>query len=201
MGSSIVEGDGSRVLPEIRRVGLPGDPHVEHGGGGKRPKSQTCQPPCALSVDGCGATPLRVIASNQPLPRYSRASCSCRCGVITISVVNITPPRTCTGLRGENVDPVPAPPVGILGVKALPAAVARVGLQPGDPAFVSPDHPVDLDLLNVVWSEDFRSLGGGETKRNCATDMRLLLTFLSSRGVGWRAAAEQDLAGCRVRAT
>ncbi len=35
--------------------------------------------------------------------------------------------------------------------------------------------------------------GGRETKRNYATDIRLLLTFLSSRGVGWRSATEQDL--------
>jgi hypothetical protein len=41
----------------------------------------------------------------------------------------------------------PLPPDGMLGVKALPAAVARIGLQPGDPAFVSPDFTVDPGLL------------------------------------------------------
>ena len=89
------------------------------------------------------------------------------------------------------------PPDGVLGVKALPAAVARIGLQPGDPVFVSPDFTVDLDLLDFVRSRDFRSLER-ETKRNYATDIRLLLTFLSSRGVRWRAATEQDLADYRA---
>lgn len=44
------------------------------------------------------------------------------------------------------------------GMKALPAAVARIGLQPGDPVFVAPDFTVDLDLLDFVRSKDFRSL-------------------------------------------
>jgi hypothetical protein len=35
------------------------------------------------------------------------------------------------------------PSDGVLGVKALPAEVARIGLQPGDPVFVSPDFTVD----------------------------------------------------------
>jgi hypothetical protein len=34
---------------------------------------------------------------------------------------------------------------------------------------------------------------GRETKRNHATDTRLLLNFLSSRGVRWRSATRQDL--------
>jgi hypothetical protein len=38
------------------------------------------------------------------------------------------------------------PPDGVLGVKDLPAAVGRIGLQPGDPVFVSPDFTVDVDL-------------------------------------------------------
>ena len=40
------------------------------------------------------------------------------------------------------------PPDGVIGVKDLPTAVARIGLQPGDPVFVSPDFTVDLDLLD-----------------------------------------------------
>ena len=91
----------------------------------------------------------------------------------------------------------PLPPEGVLGVKALPAAVARIGLQPGDPVFVAPDFTVDLDLLDFVRSKDFRSLER-ETKRNYATDIRLLLTFLSSRGVRWMAATDQDLADYRA---
>ena len=47
---------------------------------------------------------------------------------------------------------------GVPGVKALPAAVARIGLLPGDPVFVAPDFKVDLDLLDFVRSKDFRSL-------------------------------------------
>jgi hypothetical protein len=38
----------------------------------------------------------------------------------------------------------------MLGVKALPAAVARIGLQPGDPVFVSPDFTVDPGLLRTA---------------------------------------------------
>jgi hypothetical protein len=77
----------------------------------------------------------------------------------------------------------PLPPDGVLGVRNLPTAVARIGLEPGDPVFVSPDFTVDPGLLDFVRSRDFRGLER-ETKRNYATDIRLLLTFLSSRGVG-----------------
>jgi hypothetical protein len=89
------------------------------------------------------------------------------------------------------------PPEGVLGVEDLPSAVAQFGLQTGDPVFVSPDFRVDPDLLDFVRSRDFRHLER-ETKRNYATDIRLLLMFLSSRGVGWRAATERDLGDYRV---
>jgi hypothetical protein len=46
--------------------------------------------------------------------------------------------------------------------------------------FVSPDFAVDHELLDFVRLSDFRHLER-ETKRNYATDIRLLLTFLSSR--------------------
>ncbi|POX50632.1 site-specific integrase [Streptomyces sp. Ru72] len=88
------------------------------------------------------------------------------------------------------------PPEGVLGVQDLPAAVARIGLRPGDPVFVAPDGTVDRDLLDFVRSHDFRNLER-ETKRNYATDIRPLLTFLSSRGVPWRRATRQDLADYR----
>lgn len=52
----------------------------------------------------------------------------------------------------------PLPVEGVLGVKALPTAVERIGLQPGDPVFVAPDFTADLDLLDFVRSRDFRSL-------------------------------------------
>lgn len=88
------------------------------------------------------------------------------------------------------------PAEGVLGVWDLPQAVARIGLRPGDPVFVRPDGAVDADLLDFVRSKDFRGLER-ETKRNYATDIRLLLEFLSSRRVPWRKATEQDLADYR----
>jgi site-specific recombinase XerD len=78
----------------------------------------------------------------------------------------------------------------------LPEAVARIGLRPGDPVFVGPDGVVDVDLLDFVRCKEFRSLAR-ESKRNYATDIRLLLDFLSSRGVAWPKATEQDLADFR----
>ncbi|MFJ1598587.1 site-specific integrase [Streptomyces sp. NPDC088261] len=88
------------------------------------------------------------------------------------------------------------PTDGVLGVQDLPSAVARIGLRPGDPVFVAPDGTVDRDLLDFVRSAEFRNLER-ETKRNYATDIRPLLTFLSSRGVPWRRATRQDLADYR----
>lgn len=84
------------------------------------------------------------------------------------------------------------PSEGILGVQHLPAAVARIGLKPGDPVFLDPNCAVAPDLLNYVLSAEFQKLER-ESKRNYATDTRALLTFLSSRGVHWRVATQQDL--------
>ncbi|MFF3513204.1 site-specific integrase [Streptomyces sp. NPDC002573] len=84
------------------------------------------------------------------------------------------------------------PPEGVLGVQDLPAAVARIGLRPGDPVFVDPNCVVDRNLLDFVRSAVFQRLER-ESKRNYATDIRSLLTFLSSRGVPWRRATQQDL--------
>ncbi|MEU3262157.1 site-specific integrase [Streptomyces albidoflavus] len=50
--------------------------------------------------------------------------------------------------------------------------------------------------MDFVRSVEFRDLER-ETKRNYATDIRSLLTFLSSRGVLWRRATRQDLAEYR----
>ncbi|MFJ6486439.1 site-specific integrase [Streptomyces sp. NPDC091682] len=88
------------------------------------------------------------------------------------------------------------PVEGVLGVRDLPAAVARIGLRPGDPVFVAPDGTVDPELLEFVLSGPFRYLER-ETKRNYATDIRPLLSFLSSRGVPWRRACRSDLADYR----
>ncbi|MGW0856968.1 integrase [Streptomyces sp. NPDC002690] len=84
------------------------------------------------------------------------------------------------------------PTEGVLGVQDLPAAVARIGLQPGDPVFLTPNCVVDRDLLDYVLSTEFQALER-ESKRNYATDTRHLLSFLSSRGVPWREATRQDL--------
>ncbi|MDX3747100.1 MULTISPECIES: integrase [Streptomyces] len=88
------------------------------------------------------------------------------------------------------------PPEGVLGVGDLPEAVARIGLRPGDPVFVGPDGMIDAGLLDFVRSKEFRNLEP-ESKRNYATDIRLLLEFLSSRGVPWCQASERDLADYR----
>ena len=56
---------------------------------------------------------------------------------------------------------------------------------------------VSTGCAAFVRSRDFRGLER-ETKRNYATDIRLLLTFLYSRGVRWTAATEQDLADYRA---
>lgn len=73
----------------------------------------------------------------------------------------------------------------VLVAEDLPEAVARIGLRPGDPAYVRPDGMVDTGLLDFVRSKEFSSLER-ESKRNYATDIRFLLEFLSSRGVSWR---------------
>ncbi|MEU2258437.1 hypothetical protein ABZ540_35315 [Nocardia xishanensis] len=88
------------------------------------------------------------------------------------------------------------PPDGVLGVRDLPAAVERVGLRPGDPVFVRPDFVVDEDLLEFVLSENFRGLLR-ETRRNYATDIRVLLSWLWRRGVPWRQATRADLRAYR----
>ncbi|MEW2135552.1 site-specific integrase [Streptomyces sp. NPDC005409] len=55
---------------------------------------------------------------------------------------------------------------------------------------------VDSGLLDFVRSKEFRNLER-ESKRNYATDIRILLEFLSSRGVAWQQATEQDLVDFR----
>ncbi|MFC5907911.1 integrase [Streptacidiphilus monticola] len=82
-------------------------------------------------------------------------------------------------------------------VQDLPSRVAQMGLLPGDPVFLSPDFRVDEDLLDFVRSPEFSGLER-ETKRNYATDIRLLLDFLWSRGVRWREASRRDLRDYRV---
>ncbi|WP_255658728.1 integrase [Actinoplanes sp. L3-i22] len=66
------------------------------------------------------------------------------------------------------------------------------GVRAGDPIFLSPDHRVDPLLGAYVRSRTFRRYTA-ETKRNYATDLSLLLTFLWRRGRGWAAARSRDL--------
>ena len=88
------------------------------------------------------------------------------------------------------------PAEGVLGVRDLPEAVARIGLLPGDPVYIRPDGMVDRDLLDFVRSDVFRKLER-ETKRNYGTDYRTLLNSLSLRGLSWQQATRQDLADYR----
>ncbi|MFE3826360.1 site-specific integrase [Streptomyces sp. NPDC059092] len=74
--------------------------------------------------------------------------------------------------------------------------MAGIGLVPGDPFLVRPDGSVDRSLLDFVRSREFRVLER-ETKRNHATDIRVLLDFLSVRGAEWAVASERDLADFR----
>ncbi|MFF7985758.1 integrase [Streptomyces sp. NPDC007901] len=82
------------------------------------------------------------------------------------------------------------------GFEDLPSAVEQIGLMPGDPVFIAPNFTIDSNLLDFVLSEHFRFLER-ETKRNYATDIRILLTYLSSRGIYWRRASKQDLLNYR----
>lgn len=83
---------------------------------------------------------------------------------------------------------------GVLGMRDLPTEVVRIGLRPGDPVFVAPDGTVDRGLLDFVRSVEFRDLER-ETKRNYATDIRPLLTFLSLTRSSVEAGDEAGLGG------
>ncbi len=88
-------------------------------------------------------------------------------------------------------------PSGVSGVADLSGQLAWMGLRPGDPVFLSPDFRVDAGLLDFVRQSRFRGLER-ETKRNYATDIRLLLDFLWSRDVRWQEASRQDLRDFRA---
>ena len=80
----------------------------------------------------------------------------------------------------------------LAGWEDLPAREDQAGIKAGDPIFLSPDHRVDPLLGLYVQSPAFRRYTA-ETKRNYATDIKLLLTFLWGRGKAWTDAAERDL--------
>jgi hypothetical protein len=65
-------------------------------------------------------------------------------------------------------------------------------IKAADPIFLSPDHRVDPLLGLYLQSSAFRRYTT-ETKRNYATDIRLLLTFLWGRGKAWTDAVQRDL--------
>jgi hypothetical protein len=80
----------------------------------------------------------------------------------------------------------------LAGWDDLPRREDAAGVQAGDPIFLSPDYRVDPLLGLYVQSATFRKYTA-ETKRNYATDIALLLTFLWGRGRAWTDAAERDL--------
>jgi site-specific recombinase XerD len=80
----------------------------------------------------------------------------------------------------------------LAGWEDLPTREDQAGIKAGDPIFLSPDHRVDPLLGLYVQSPAFRRYTA-ETKRNYATDIKLLLTFLWGRGKAWTDAAERDL--------
>ena len=80
----------------------------------------------------------------------------------------------------------------LAGWEDLPGREDAAGIKAGDPIFLSPDYRVDPLLGLYVQSAAFRKYTA-ETKRNYATDIALLLTFLWGRGRAWMDAAERDL--------
>ncbi|MGN9796332.1 hypothetical protein ACTMTU_35345 [Streptomyces sp. OZ13] len=78
------------------------------------------------------------------------------------------------------------------GWENLPERERVVGVRAGDPIFVAPDYWVDGLLDRYGQSRIFRTYTP-ETRRNYATDIALLLTFLWSRGRVWAEATGRDL--------
>ncbi|WP_083905938.1 site-specific integrase [Nocardia transvalensis] len=67
-----------------------------------------------------------------------------------------------------------------------------VGVRAGDPIFLSPEYRVDPVLSLFGQSGRFRRYTA-ETRRNYATDICLMLTFLSGRRRSWTDATARDL--------
>jgi len=80
----------------------------------------------------------------------------------------------------------------LAGWEDLPARENEAGVMAGDPIFLSPDHRVDPLLSLYAQSSRFRRYTA-ETRRNYATDIALLLTFLWGRGKAWTEAVQRDL--------
>jgi integrase len=67
-----------------------------------------------------------------------------------------------------------------------------VGVRPGDPIFLSPEHRVDWRLSLYAQSRTFRRYTA-ETRRNYVTDLRLFFTFLTRRSLEWMEATSDDV--------
>jgi hypothetical protein len=72
----------------------------------------------------------------------------------------------------------------LAGWEDLPAREDAAGIRAGDPIFLSPGYRVDPLLCLYAQWPGFRKLTS-ETRRNYATDIGLLLTFLWARGKAW----------------
>lgn len=80
----------------------------------------------------------------------------------------------------------------LAGWEDLPSYEDTVEVRAGDPIFLSPDYHVDPHLGEYGRWVKFRGFTK-ETKRNYATDIRLFLDFLWSRGRRWTDAATRDV--------
>ena len=67
-----------------------------------------------------------------------------------------------------------------------------LGIRPGQPFLLCPDGSPDLDVLHYFNSVSFRRLSLS-SQISYAYDLRVHLSFLSSQGVDWRDATEEDL--------
>ncbi|MGW7292364.1 site-specific integrase [Streptomyces xiamenensis] len=67
-----------------------------------------------------------------------------------------------------------------------------MGIKPGDPVLLAPDHRVDELLCLYFRTRRFRRYTA-ETKRNYATDICLFLNFLWARGYVWTQATAGDM--------
>ncbi|MFJ4184138.1 integrase [Kitasatospora sp. NPDC089509] len=83
-------------------------------------------------------------------------------------------------------------PTLVEGWEDLAQREEAVGVRAGDPIFLSPDYRVDPLLALFGQSRVFRGYTT-ETRRNYATDLVMLLTFLWGRGRVWPEATSRDL--------
>ncbi len=80
----------------------------------------------------------------------------------------------------------------LTGWEDLAERESSVGIRPGDPILLAPDHRVD-ELLGLYTHSSPFAAYTHETKRNYTTDLCLFLNFLWSRGKVWTQAVESDV--------